>query len=158
MIYPVSRRAQVGDNTLTCRGRATDFVGQCYEHERVPRPYMQMMRIKEESWIIMIVSTRWNLKFKVFVRDVFLLKIHATEVCGVPSELVRTQGAPKRGEVPTGRPSSADVLRLRSYHRRRYIGQSPFRVVRQNRRPGPTSRARRNLWIKPFDEKKREWT
>jgi hypothetical protein len=57
---------------------------------------MQMIRIKDESWIIMIVTTRWYLKFKVFVRDVFLLKIHATEECGVSSELVRTQSAPKR--------------------------------------------------------------
>jgi len=39
---------------------------------------MQMIRMKEESWIIVIVSARWYLKFKVFVRDVFLLKIHAT--------------------------------------------------------------------------------
>jgi hypothetical protein len=76
--------------------QATDFVGQCYEHERVPWPYMQMIRFKEESRTIMIVSTRWDLKFKVFVRDVFLLKIHATEECGVSSELVRTQRAPKR--------------------------------------------------------------
>jgi hypothetical protein len=57
---------------------------------------MQVIRIKEESWIIMIVSTGWYLEFKIFVRDVFLLKIHATEECGVSSELVRTQRAPKR--------------------------------------------------------------
>ena len=40
---------------------------------------MQMIRIKQESWIIVLVSTRWYLKFKVFVRDIFLLKIHAAE-------------------------------------------------------------------------------
>jgi hypothetical protein len=57
---------------------------------------MQMIRIEEESWVIMIVSTRWYLEFKVFVRDVFLPKIHAIEECGVSSELVRTQCAPKR--------------------------------------------------------------
>jgi len=47
---------------------------------------MQMIRIKEEGWIIMIISTRWYLKFNVFMRDVFLLKIHATEEGGVSSE------------------------------------------------------------------------
>jgi hypothetical protein len=52
---------------------------------------MQMIRIKDESWIIVIVTTRWYLKFKVFVRDVFLLKIHATEESGVSSEFVRTE-------------------------------------------------------------------
>jgi hypothetical protein len=51
---------------------------------------MQMIRIKEERWIIMVVSTRRYLKFKVFMRDIFLLKIHATE------QRVRTQRAPKQ--------------------------------------------------------------
>jgi hypothetical protein len=38
-----------------------------------------MIRIKEKNRIITIVCSGWYFKFKVFVRDILLLKIHATE-------------------------------------------------------------------------------
>ena len=53
---------------------------------------MQMVWIKEERWIIRIIATRWYLKFNVFVRNIFLVIIHATEKGGI----VRTQGTPKQ--------------------------------------------------------------
>jgi hypothetical protein len=59
---------------------------------------MQMIWIKEERRIIVTVSTRWYLKFKVFMRDIFLLKIHATV------SLVRTQCAPKQERYPPDDP------------------------------------------------------
>jgi len=40
---------------------------------------MQMTRIEEERWIVTIVSARRYLEFNVFMRDVFLLKIHSME-------------------------------------------------------------------------------
>jgi hypothetical protein len=66
---------------------------------------MQMIRIKDESWIIMTVTTRWYLKFKVFVRDVFLLKIHAREGGGVSPENLSEHKA-----LPSGRGTDRTTL------------------------------------------------
>jgi len=38
-----------------------------------------MIRIKEKSWIITTVCAGWYFKFNIFMRYVFLLKIHAAE-------------------------------------------------------------------------------
>jgi len=38
---------------------------------------MQMIRIKEERWIITVVSSRWYLQFEIFMGNIFLLIIHA---------------------------------------------------------------------------------
>ena len=85
---------------------------------------MQVIWIKEERWIIIIISTRWYLKFNVFVRNIFLVIIHATEKGGV----VRTQCAPKQERYPPD-----DPHQLTSYDREAAIGantqvEAPFEL------------------------------
>lgn len=55
---------------------------------------MQMIRIKEEGWIITVVSSRWYLQFEIFMRNIFLLIIHA--IGKRKKNPIRKQCAPKR--------------------------------------------------------------
>lgn len=55
------------------------FVWQSNEHEGVARPYVEMIRIKEEGRIAVLVVSCRHFKFNILMRNIFLLKIHSMQ-------------------------------------------------------------------------------
>jgi len=55
------------------------FVWQCNEHEGMARPYVEVIRIKEEGRTAVLVVSCRHFKFNILVRYIFLLKIHSTQ-------------------------------------------------------------------------------
>jgi len=55
------------------------FVWQCDEHEGMARPNVEVIRIKEEDRIAVVVVSCRHFKFNILMRNIFLLKIHSKE-------------------------------------------------------------------------------
>ena len=62
--------------------RESNLIWERNEHKRVARPYMQMVRVEQEDLIA--ADGRWftngHLELQIFVRDIFLLIIHAVKI------------------------------------------------------------------------------
>lgn len=53
------------------------FVWEGNEHEGVARPNVEVIRIKQEYRLTMLVTACRHFKFNIFVRNIFLLEIHS---------------------------------------------------------------------------------
>lgn len=60
------------------------FVWECYEHEGMARPDMEVVRIEQKRRFAIPVLACRHLQFDIFVPDIFLLIIHSkkTSVSG----------------------------------------------------------------------------
>jgi hypothetical protein len=59
------------------------FVWERNQHERMPRPYMQVIRIQKECRIAICVRACRQFEFKVLMGDIFLMVVHSVGAQGI---------------------------------------------------------------------------
>jgi hypothetical protein len=59
------------------------FVWESYQHERMPRPYVQVIRVQKECRLPICVRTCRHFEFKVLVRDILLMIVHSMGAQGL---------------------------------------------------------------------------
>lgn len=54
------------------------LIWECYEHEKMARPDMEVVWIQQKRRFPIVVFPCWYFQFNIFVPDIFLLIVHST--------------------------------------------------------------------------------